>query len=543
MAEPDAPAMLPEHARNPFIAALGPIRDYWGDVDLFERNPDFSEAERRLPAHLRRYCMLRLLDLNVPLARQVELAERIGMVIRKSYEGRDPGKGLHHLAILDSVDRIENGDIGRVSARVVSTAMGFAVLGHPGMGKSRSVRIVLEALPKTLTPSTDSSLVQVPWVMIECQSLPTRKGLCIAILTELGRRVGMDYVKLLDAERKTADLLVLQVQNKLVVHAVGLLVIDEVQNLADSREGPTAVMNFLVMLVNTAGIPVMLVGTMTATAVIQRDFRGARRAAGLGTPFWERLRWGEEWDEFFSALMRYQWTRNPTPFSPEISNVFYDECQGILSVAVSLMVLVQARATRIGELHPQDPELITPELVRSVAAREFRIVKPMLAALRAGTAEALIPYRDLEHFSQHVNATVASAIGVRPEETRARPPPKSQQPPPPPPNDASALLRDALTKRGIGSDVIERIVAEARARTPSGDPLEMVEAVGAMLREERPATKRTRTRKPETRPVAVSDDPLDLRSITTAAKAKGETAHAALLRAGVVRPVAAIGVG
>jgi len=540
VADAEAPAMLPEHAQNPFVAALGPIRDYWGDVDLFERKPDISDAERRLPAHLRRYCILRLLDLNVPLARQVELAERIGMLIRKGYEGRDPTKGAHHAAILDSVDRIENGEPGRVSARrVASTAMGCAVLGHPGMGKSRSVRIVLEALPETLTPSIASSVVQVPWVMIECQSLPTRKGLCIAILTELGRRVGVDYVRMIDADRKTADSLVLQVQNKLVVHAVGLLVIDEVQNLADSREGPTAVMNFLVMLVNTAGIPVMLVGTMSAMAVIQRDFRGARRAAGLGTPFWERLRRGDEWDEFFTTLMRYQWTRNPTPITPELSDVFYDECQGILSVAVTLMVLVQARAMRIGEMHSQDPELITPELVRWVATREFRILKPMLVALRAGTAEALLPYRDLEHFSQHVNVAVVSAIGVRPEEVRAHPL-RSSHPSPPHPDDTSALLRGALAKRGIGPDVIERIVAGARARTPSGDPLDLVEAVGAMLREEKPATKRPRTRKPEKRADATPDDPLDVRSIVAAAKANGETAHAALLRAGVVRPVAAI---
>ena len=349
----------------------------------------------------------------------------------------------------------------------------------------------------------------------------------------------MDYVRMLDAERKTADVLVLQVQNKLVVHAVGLLVIDEVQNLCDSREGSTAVMNFLVMLVNTAGIPVMLVGTMTAMALIQRDFRGARRAAGLGTPFWERLRVGEEWDEFFSALMRYQWTKNPTPVMPELSRVFYDECQGILSVAVSLMVLVQARATRIGELHPQDPELITPELVRSVAAREFKIIKPMLAALRAGTAEALIPYRDLEQFSQHLNASMATATGVRPEEARAQPP-KSSQSALPPSGDTSALLRNALETRGLGSDLVERVVAEARARTPSGDPLEMVEAAGSILREARPATKRTKRRKSEERPVAVADDPLDIRSIVQAAKANGETAHAALLRAGVVGPVAAI---
>jgi hypothetical protein len=40
-------------------------------------------------------------------------------------------------------------------------------------------------------------------------------------------------------------------------------------------------MNFLVMLVNAAGIPVVVVGTMGALDVVQKDFREARRVVGL----------------------------------------------------------------------------------------------------------------------------------------------------------------------------------------------------------------------------------------------------------------------
>ena len=551
MPEPSDATMLPEHAANPFIAPLGPVRDYWANLDLFNRQPTFSEAERALPHHLRRYCILRLFDFNVSLDRQAQLAERIGMVIRKGYEGRDPAQGLHHAAILDSADRLEAG-VGAAasssSRRVKSTAVGFALLGHPGMGKSRSVSIVLDAFQGALVPTLPYSVVQVPHLMVQCQSMPTRKGMCIAILIELGNRVGLDFVNLLDAERKTADTLVLHVQNKLIVHAVGVLVIDEVQNMDQSREGSAVVMNFLVMLVNTAGIPVLLVGTMGATDVVQRDFRGARRAAGLGSLIWERLQPGEEWDGFFAALMGYQWTRERTEPTEALNRAFYAECQGLLSVAVTLMVLVQFRATQLGEVR-DEPELITEGLVREVAADEFKMIKPMLDAIRGGGGNALVRYPDLEEFSRHVDNVVAQVAGVLPRDVRR--PADGGGPVRIDPDDPSALLRSALVKRGIGMDVIDRIVTEVVATVRSGDAFEMVSAAQILLRgvegDPKVARKREAARRRNTAVEAgpAPVDPLDLREIIEAARkarnGRGPiTSHQALADAGVVATVAAI---
>jgi hypothetical protein len=549
MPEPSDAAMLPEHAANPFIAPLGPIRNYWANLDLFDRRPTFSEAERALPPHLRRYCILRLFEFNVSLDRQAQLAERIGMVIRKGYEGRDPAKGMHHAAILDSADRLEAGTVASSSKRrVESTAVGFALLGHPGMGKSRSVSIVLDAFQRTLVPALPYSVVQVPHLMVQCQSMPTRKGMCIAILIELGNRVGIDYVKLLDAERKTADTLVLHVQNKLIVHAVGVLVIDEIQNMDQSREGSAVVMNFLVMLVNTAGIPVLLVGTMGATNVVQRDFRGARRAAGLGSLIWERLPPGEEWDAFFAALMGYQWTRERTEPTDALNRAFYAECQGLLSVAVTLMVLVQFRATQLGEVR-DEPELISEGLVRQVAADEFKIIRPMLNALREGCGDAPIRYPDLEEFSRHVDNVVALAAGVLPRDVRR--PADGREPARIGPEDPSALLRSALGKRGIGMDVIDRIVTEVVAKVPSGDAFEMVSMAQTLLQgvegdpkvARRRETARRRKAGAEAGPIPA--DPFDLREIIEIARKARTgkepiTSHRALADAGMVATVAAI---
>jgi hypothetical protein len=293
--------------------------------------------------------------------------------------------------------------------------------------------------------------------------------------------------------------------------------------------------------VNTAGIPVLLVGTMTATNVVQKDFRGARRAAGLGTPIWERLSAGEEWDGFLAALMEYQWTRERTPLTDELNAVFYDECQGVLSVAITLMVLVQFRATQLGEVR-NEPELMTAGLVHQVAIDELKIIKPMLDALRNGSSEALIQYPDLEQFSRYVDNVIAGAVGILPGQVRQR----SDDKPPGTVNsdDPSALLRSALAKRGFGADVIERILVEVRAKVTSGDAFEMVEVALELLRGVQADPKAVGKRKAAARRGTGPDDPLDLRVIIRGARETGKsddvTAHRALVDAGMIAPVANI---
>ncbi len=66
-------------------------------------------------------------------------------------------------------------------------------------------------------------------------------------------------------------------------HSLGLLVIDEIQHLSLAKSGGSEKMlNFFVNLVNTIGVPVVLIGTMKALSVLQSEFRQARRGSGQG---------------------------------------------------------------------------------------------------------------------------------------------------------------------------------------------------------------------------------------------------------------------
>ncbi|MFX7194121.1 ATP-binding protein, partial [Acinetobacter baumannii] len=70
----------------------------------------------------------------------------------------------------------------------------------------------------------------------------------------------------------------------------GLLVIDEIQHLSRAKSGGSEKMlNFFVTMTNTIGIPVLFVGTPKARDIFDLDLRSSRRAAGLGSIFWNPI--------------------------------------------------------------------------------------------------------------------------------------------------------------------------------------------------------------------------------------------------------------
>ena len=61
-------------------------------------------------------------------------------------------------------------------------------------------------------------------------------------------------------------------------------------------------LNFFVTMVNTIGVPVMLIGTPKARDIFEADLRSARRGAGLGAIFGNQWLKGEPSNSIKSGL-------------------------------------------------------------------------------------------------------------------------------------------------------------------------------------------------------------------------------------------------
>ena len=148
-------------------------------------------------------------------------------------------------------------------------------------------------------------------------------------------------------------------------------------------------LNFFVTLVNTIGIPVVLIGTSRAKPILQGDFRQARRSSGLGSLVWDRMKNDGAWDIFVLSMWENQWTKNKVSLTDEFKNALYHESQGIVDIAVKLYAMVQIRAIALGK------ETFAVSDFHAVAAECFGIVKPMLDALRSGDMKKIEAYGDI----------------------------------------------------------------------------------------------------------------------------------------------------
>jgi hypothetical protein len=114
------------------------------------------------------------------------------------------------------------------------------------------------------------------------------------------------------------------------VHGIGLLVIDEIQEVANIKSGRhEAFIGFFLKLTNRLRIPILMIGTYKANSILFNQLRLARRSCGAGIPEWSHLHKKGEWEVLSKAMWNYQYTRAPVAWSQELSDALYGASQGI----------------------------------------------------------------------------------------------------------------------------------------------------------------------------------------------------------------------
>jgi hypothetical protein len=212
----------------------------------------------------------------------------------------------------------------------------------------------------------------------------------MAFFEALDRAIGTNYFEPNSKRSGTIDVLMVRMAQAARLHCLGVLVIDEIQHLSLAKSGGSEKMlNFFVTLVNTIGIPVVLIGTSRAKPILQGDFRQARRSSGLGSLVWDRMKNDAALDLFVMSMWENQWTQHIVPLTDDIKNTLYHESQGIVDIAVKLYAMVQIRAIALKK------EAFDPSDFRDAATECFWSVKPMLDALRSGDIKKIEAYGDI----------------------------------------------------------------------------------------------------------------------------------------------------
>lgn len=242
----------------------------------------------------------------------------------------------------------------------------------------------------------------------------------------------------------------------------------------------------------------MLIGTAEARPLLDGAFRLARRSAGIGQPNWDRLQQGEEWDDWLAEMWRYQWTEKPIPLTPEISAAIYNESQGVIDIAVKLLMLAQLRAISRGEAGL--PETLDAGMFKTIVEDELALAKPLLQALREGKVEVLSTIPDLVPLQIHVEQVLSKAMGMTAEDFRNFREARKKA------IEAASIgrseplqeLKTSIISRGFSTEIADRALAAALKSNSSDDTLGLAIAVAEFLKDLTPEHA-TNTRPKRTR--------------------------------------------
>ena len=168
--------------------------------------------------------------------------------------------------------------------------------------------------------------------MVQCPFDSSVKGLLLEILRKADEILNSRYYENALRARATTDMLIGSVSQVALNH-IGLLVVDEIQNVVGNKNGQSLV-GMLTQLINNSGISICMVGTPKCKIFFEKEMQLARRSLGL--------EYGAEgYNNFFfnfcRTLFEFQYTKNRGSFTDEIGRWLYEHSGGIVSVVVSLI--------------------------------------------------------------------------------------------------------------------------------------------------------------------------------------------------------------
>ncbi|NFO46724.1 ATP-binding protein [Clostridium botulinum] len=389
---------IEEYYNNPFIEALPPIFDEEDVIDRFTVLPVITDIDRDKAQNLRYHIIKRAKNFIQPLPIHITLERRLSTLIRRGYLGRNPldKKFLEGLRILNRLDdeSFKENELQDELSSIRSTADSISIIGISGIGKTTAIERLLLMYPQVVKhfeyDGKYFTRTQIVWLKIDCPYDGSLSTLCKSFFKAIDDILGTRYLEKFGYSSRITSTMLINMTKLAWRYGIGVLVIDEIQHLLNTKNDMEEMLNFFVTLTNTVGIPTVLIGTSKAQKIFKGNFRQARRAASEGSIMWDRMKKeSEEWQFFLESIWEFQGLKRIAELTNKIKDVFYDECQGITAVAVNLFLLAQERALQDGK------EELTTGIIRETAKNDLHMIQPMIKALRNNNLSEIMKYEDI----------------------------------------------------------------------------------------------------------------------------------------------------
>ncbi|MEH7125589.1 AAA family ATPase [Bacillus sp. JJ1773] len=381
-----------QNSGNPFIEAIPNRLDLNEFYDRLYSTPQFEPEHLKLGVEDRIELIQQIKpSFWLPLPSHYDKYRMVYNMIKIGYQSRNPLLPMYNRQFAIGWDEILEGGIDENGLNIagnIQTAQSATEIGLSGMGKSKIYERILKLLFPQVIHHHDYKerkllQTQVVWLIIECPSGKSVGALCKNFYSAVDKLLGSNFYEKHGEKGGTIDNLAKRMVKVAAQINLGILVIDEIQNVHKAHSGgDERMINFITELVNTIGIPVIVIGTFKAMYLFESSLANSRR--GIPDTYNENITsflledsW--EWNEFIANLWDLQYTKNYTPLSDELKKSMYFHTFGIPDIVVKLFMHVQARVI----LHGSE-ERITLSLINEVASKSLRLLQSVFEKIRRG---------------------------------------------------------------------------------------------------------------------------------------------------------------
>jgi hypothetical protein len=269
-----------------------------------------------------------------------------------------------------------------------TTADAMFMTGISGNGKSLAVESILTNLfPTVIEHQTDSlNEPQITYIKVDMPHNANRSALIYQILTELdralahsrhGKTVYAQSVKKNSGKYLDIASMMEVLRTVLIRHHVGLLIIDEFQNLqVASQRYRDEMLQFFDELSNVLSIPNVKIGTPDTLLIFDKKGRHKRR---IGATFeLSRFTQQQDCDRMMKALFAYQPLKKPVEINDDMVALLFELSAGVPSILITLWESCLIEAIRSGK------EALSLTLIKQTFKKRFPLMRMVTRNINQG---------------------------------------------------------------------------------------------------------------------------------------------------------------